>query len=83
MQSRSIFETIRENYGLSVSRADRWLSSRTVYVETAKRHEIKEGSALIYIRSIAYDYDNVPLDFYTSCYNTEVAPIHIVAKSEQ
>jgi len=80
MQSRSIFETIRENYGLSVSRAERWLSARNVYGEIAERLEVEDGAALIYIRSIAYDFDNVPLEFYTSHYNAEVAPIHLIAK---
>lgn len=83
MESKSIFETIREMYGLSVSRAERWLSASNVFGETAKRLEVEDGSAMIYIRSIAYDYDNVPLEFYTSHYNAEVAPIHLAAEASQ
>ncbi len=78
MENRSIFETIRESFGLIPAKADRWIKSRNADALIAERLKVKEGSALLFIQSIALDHDSLPLEFYTSFYNGEVMPIHIV-----
>lgn len=81
MENRSIFETIRETFGLTVSRADRWISSKNADELVSDRLNVRVGKALIHIQSIAYDYENIPLEFYTAFYNDDVAPIHIATDS--
>lgn len=77
MRNRSIYRTMRKNYGLSVARADRWISAGNADDVVAKRLRVEHGKALVYVRSIGYDHENIPLEFYRSYYNADVAPIHI------
>lgn len=81
MDNQSIFGTIREHFGLTVRRAERSISADTASSLIAKRLEVELGHALIYIRSIAYDHDNLPLEFYKAHYNANVSPIHLVVES--
>lgn len=81
MRNRSIYRTMRENYGLSVSRADRWISAGNADDVIAKRLQVEPGKALVYVRSIGYDDEDIPLEFYRSYYNADVAPIHIATDS--
>ncbi|MCY6381548.1 GntR family transcriptional regulator [Hoeflea prorocentri] len=77
MKSKSIFGTIRERFGLTVARADRWIKGGFADATLAERLEVEEGHPLLYIQSIAYDAEQLPLEFYRSYYNAEVSPIHI------
>lgn len=77
MENRSVFETIRESFGLVPASADRWIRSRNADELIAERLEVEVGSSLLHIQSIALDHNGVPLEFYTSFYNGEVMPIHI------
>lgn len=77
MENRSIFETIRENYGLVPAAADRWINARNADALIAERLNVEEGASLLYIQSIALDHKGLPLEFYRSYYNGEVMPIHI------
>lgn len=80
IEGRSIFGTIRANYGLTVARADRWLRAEVAEPEVCDRMEVPRGSALIRIESIAYDHDGNPLEFYDAYYNSGVAPIHVATE---
>ncbi|ABA78521.1 UTRA domain-containing protein [Rhodobacter sphaeroides] len=77
MEGRSIFGTIRELYGLTVARADRWLKGAIVPPEVAARMGVPPGGAMIAIESVAYDHDGNALEYYRAYYNSEVAPIHV------
>ena len=79
MENRSIFETIREKYGLIVIRADRWLRSGGVPAYVAERMGVSEGAPMIQIDSVAYDHDGNALESYHAYYDAGVAPIHISA----
>ncbi len=80
MENRSIFETIRERYGLTVIRADRWLTTGLAPADVAERMGIAEGKPMIKIDSIAYDHDGNALESYHAFYDASVAPIHISAE---
>lgn len=77
MTNRSIFGTIRERYGLTVARADRWISASNADALLADRLEVEVGHPLLHIQSIAYDHEQLPLEYYRSFYNASVSPIHI------
>lgn len=81
MANQSIFGTIRESFGLTVSRADRWISAKTADDLIAGRLQVEPGQPLLFIRSIAYDHENIPLEYYTSHYNADLTPIHIATDS--
>ncbi len=77
MANKSIFGTIRERYGLTVTRADRWMSAAVADETIAQRLEIEPGHPLIRILSIAYDHSQLPLEYYRAFYNADVSPIHL------
>ena len=81
MDNQSIFGTIREHFGLTVRRAERYTSADTASSLVAKRLEVELGQALIHIRSIAYNHNNLPLEFYKAHYNTNFSPTHLVVDS--
>ena len=81
MENKSIFGTIREYFGLTVARAERNMSAEVADTTIAERLGVEEGQPLIHIHSIAYDHDNLPLEFYKAFYNSKVAPIHIAVES--
>jgi GntR family transcriptional regulator len=77
IENQSVFEVIRQQYGLIVARADRWLKAALPPVEVAERMGVTATEPLIFIRSIAYDHDSNPLEFYRAFYNSSVAAIHV------
>ena len=77
MEDRSIFGTIREHFGLTVARADRWMTACVADQLVAQRLELDVGHPLIAIQSIAYDHEQLPLEYYQSYYNADISPIHI------
>lgn len=77
IENRSVFETIREHYGLTVHRADRWLKAAMPPPDVAERMGVDAGEPLIFIESIAYDHDGIPMEFYRAYYDSSVASIHI------
>ena len=77
MTSKSIFGTIRDHFGLTVARADRWMKAGVANDLLAERLEVKAGYPLIQIHSIAYDHEQLPLEYYRAFYNADVSPIHI------
>ena len=83
MANKSIFGTISERYGLTVARADRWMSAAIANETVAQRLEIAPGFPLIRIQSIAYDHDALPLEYYRAYYNADVSPIHLSVDSKR
>lgn len=77
IEGKSIFGTIREQYGVTPARADRWLKGAIVPDEVAARMGVSPGRALIAIESIAYDHDGNAIEFYRAFYDSDVAPIHV------
>ena len=81
MENQSIFGTIRERFGLTVARAERQMSAEIADPLIARRLEVNEGQPLIHIRSIAFDHDELPLEFYRAYYNAQISPIHLSVES--
>ncbi|QNQ61286.1 GntR family transcriptional regulator [Brucella sp. 6810] len=77
IDNRSIFRTLRERYGLTVQRAERWFTAEMPDEEACSRMGVRHDSPLISIESIAYDYDGGALEYYRAFYNSAVARIHL------
>lgn len=77
IEGKSIFGTMREHYGLTVSRADRWLKAALLPQQVADLMGLPANSATIFIESVAYDHDGNGLEYYRAYYNSDMAPIHI------
>jgi GntR family transcriptional regulator len=76
-ENKSVFQMLREVYGITLSRADRWLTAALPTPEQVERMGISAHTPLIAIESIAYDTDGMPLEYYEAVYNSSLARIHM------
>ncbi len=74
---RSIFQILKDVYGLTSKRAERWFTATMPDAEVARRLEVERTQPLISIESIAYDANDIPLEYYRAFYNSAVARIHV------
>jgi GntR family transcriptional regulator len=77
IENQSLFQTIRELYGLTVLRAERWFTAALPTKDEAERMGVAATTPLISIESIAYDADGAALEYYQALYNSSVARIHM------
>jgi GntR family transcriptional regulator len=82
IENRSIFQTIRAQYGLTVQRAERWFTAALPTKEESERMGVPPNTPLISIESIAYDAEGAPLEYYQALYNSSLARIHVAINSE-
>ncbi|MCB1444364.1 MAG: GntR family transcriptional regulator [Rhizobiaceae bacterium] len=75
--NQSIFQILKDNFGLVSQRAERWFTAEIASKEVATRLEVQEGHPLIAIESIAFDTNDAPLEYYRAYYNSAVARIHV------
>ena len=74
---RSIFQVLRQEYGLVSNRAERWFTAELPSPEVSERMGVALNHPMIAIESIAYDSDDAPLEYYRAFYNSAVARIHV------
>ena len=72
-----VLRLIRERYGRALVRADRWFKAVMPPEDVAAAMETEPGQPMIWIKSIAYEADDSPLEFYRAYYNSETALIHL------
>ena len=77
IDNHSIFQTIRERYGLTVQRAERWFTAELPDAESIIRMGISEDTPLMSIESITYAHDGSALEYYRAFHNSAVARIHL------
>jgi GntR family transcriptional regulator len=77
IEGQSIFQILKEKYGLVSLRAERWFRAAMPDARVAKLMGIKMSMPLIAIESIAYGPDEIPLEYYRAYYNSAVARIHV------
>ena len=77
IEGQSIFQILKENYGLVSQRAERWFNAALADETVAERLQVALNHPLIFIESIAYDTDDAPLEYYRAYYNADVARIHV------
>ncbi|MEM7445998.1 MAG: GntR family transcriptional regulator [Pseudomonadota bacterium] len=77
IENRSIFETIKQNYGLTVLRAERWLTAEMPTPEVVRLMGVPADRPLVAIESVAYSHDGDVLEFYRAFFNSDAARIHV------
>jgi GntR family transcriptional regulator len=77
IENKSVFQTIRAQYGLTVQRAERWFTAALPTKEESERMGVAVNTPLIAIESIAYDADGAALEYYEALYNSSLARIHV------
>lgn len=77
IEGLSVFEILKNRYGLVSRRAERWLTAEMPPAAVAERLHVDGGQPLIAIESIAYDANDAPLEYYRAFYNSSVARVHV------
>ncbi|QND44610.1 GntR family transcriptional regulator (plasmid) [Rhizobium lusitanum] len=77
IEDRSIFQTLKEHYGLTVKNAERWFTAELPPEDVVLEMGIEPNHPLIAIESIAYDHDGNALEYYQAYYDSSVARIHV------
>jgi GntR family transcriptional regulator len=80
LENRSLYETIRQRYGLIPARAERWLEAALPGPQEAELLEVTAGTPLIAIESIATTSSGVPIEYYTALHRTDRTRLHVVTR---
>ncbi|BCL68884.1 putative UbiC transcription regulator-associated protein [Vibrio nigripulchritudo MADA3029] len=81
IEDQSIFQLLKERYGLVSRRAERWLNAVIPSEDICKKLRVENGQPVIAIESIAYDSSDMPLEFYRAYYNSAIARIHVATSN--
>lgn len=76
MQNRSLYDTLRRQYGIVVKRADRWLEALMPTREDAALLGAPVDQPVIGIESCAYTASGDPVEYYTGVYRSDRARLH-------
>jgi GntR family transcriptional regulator len=79
LDNRSLLRVIKDNFGLNVVDADRWLSAVCPQPEEAELLQVGAETPLIFIRSLGRDASGAPLEYYEALHNPQIAEIHLTA----
>lgn len=77
IEGESIFSVLKSRYGLVSKRAERWFTVAIPEEEALKAMDLEGRQPMIWIESIAYDSDSLPIEYYRAYYNSTVARIHV------
>ncbi|QUX97667.1 GntR family transcriptional regulator [Marinomonas sp. CT5] len=81
IEDKSMFQLLKDRYGLVAKRAERWFTAAMPSVEVCERLALSSDQPVIAIESIAYDTNDMPLEFYRAYYNSAVARIHVATSN--
>jgi GntR family transcriptional regulator len=80
LENRSLYETIRQRYGLVPARAERWLEAAMPGPDEAELLEVTTRTPLIGIESIASTATGVPIEYYLALHRTDSTRLHVVSR---
>jgi GntR family transcriptional regulator len=80
LENRSLYETIRQRYGLVPARAERWLEAAIPTREEAGLLGVALRTPLIAIESIALAVDGIPIEYYSALQRTDATRLHIISR---
>ena len=80
LENRSLYETIRQRYGLIPARAERWLEAALPTREEAELLGVSARTPLIGIESIASASGGVPIEYYSALQRTDATRLHVITR---
>ena len=75
-ENRSLYATLRQHFGIVVSRAERWLDAIPVSEEDGLHLELAAGTPVTRIESIGWSADGTPIEYYDAVYCTHLSRLH-------
>lgn len=80
LENRSLYETIRQRYGLVPVRAERWLEAALPTREEAGLLGVAIRTPLIAIESIASAVGGIPIEYYSALQRTDATRLHVITR---
>ena len=80
LENRSLYETLRRQYGISLNRAERWIEAYTPTAEEAQLLQVPANTPLVSIESCSYGDGDDPIEYFVAIYRTDRARLHFVVK---
>lgn len=80
LENRSLYETLRRQYGIIFKHAERWIEAVKADEAIADLLHVAPGEALVKIESISFDQDDLPVEYYVAYQRTDKSRLHFRIK---
>lgn len=77
LENRSLYETLRKQYGFSIRYADRWIEAGVPNEDEAGLLGVTVATPLLAIESCSYTDGDLPMEYYHGLYRSSEARLHI------
>ena len=73
----SLYETIEEQYNITISRVDRIFEAIEANARDAELLEVRKGSPICFVKTVAYDPNDTPIEFSIARYRGDKTTFHV------
>lgn len=80
VENRSLYEIIRQSYGLVPHRGERWIEAAVLSREEAELLGVDRRTPVLAIESVAEDERGVPIEYYVAYQRTDDVRLHVVSR---
>jgi GntR family transcriptional regulator len=80
LHNRSLYETIRQRYGLVPFRAERWIEAALPDRQEAALLGVPESAPVLGIESIAWLQSGLPMEYYYALHRTDQTRLHVMSR---
>lgn len=77
LENRSLYDVLRRQYGLRITRAERWIDAVMPDAQTCELLELDALEPLLRIESIAYGANGRPLEHYQAQHRCRSSRLHV------
>lgn len=77
LENRSLYDVLRRQYGLRITRAERWIDAVLPDGPTAALLEVTEPEPLLRIESIAYGANGRAIEHYRALHRCKASRLHV------
>lgn len=77
LDNRSLYETLRKQYGLGLRYADRWIEAALPDARQAELLDLPMGTPVLAVESCSYSEGEQPVEYYQGLYRSSEARLHI------
>jgi GntR family transcriptional regulator len=81
LEDRSLYDVLRRQYGLRITRAERWIDPVMPDVETSALLHLDGPEPLLRIESVAYAANGRALEYYLALHRCQSSRLHVVTKA--
>jgi GntR family transcriptional regulator len=80
LHNRSLYETVRQRYGLVPFRAERWIEAAVPDHEEAALLGVPTAAPVLGIESIAWLKGGLPMEYYYALHRTDQTRLHVLSR---